>query len=258
MNSAEIIAAITKAIDQGEYSYGQQLPPTRELGRKYGTSQQTVAAALAVLAGMGLVRVQPGARATVIAARRGTIHLGSFRSANREIPTSTTAWKRSAGDGAKESPTIVRQIITTEDDADTGIPVGAQAVERVRTRYNGDGAPAQHKRTVLTAEAAMLTPEGWTGIPPLMSAEDVKPPEGKSIAAWLSMGVVSVVYSISTGPAADDAAAALTIPTGTPCFRIVSRGVREDGLTAYATVTTAPLRSTVTLEIDKREDPLGE
>lgn len=249
MTQAEIIKALTEAIDQGTYKYGERLPPTREMAATYGTTQQTVASALTVMAGMGMVQVQRGWGTKVIAGRRSRIRLGSFRSANRTVPTGMTAWAKETGNGSKEGPTKVSQTITAQGDADTGIPVGAEVVERTRTRYDTDGAPCQHKRTLVTVKAATLVPEGWAGLPPMMSPGDVAPPAGMSIAKWLGMGVERVVYDISTAPATGDAAAALTLPDGTPCLRIVSQGIKKDGQVAYATVTTAPLRSSISLEI---------
>jgi GntR family transcriptional regulator len=249
MTQAEIVKALTNAIDRGEYRYGDRLPPTRELAGQFGTTQQTVAAALGVMSGMGMVQVQRGWGAKVITGRPSRIRLGSYRSANRTPATGTTAWSKDTGAGAKEGPTTVSQTVTTEADADTGIPLGTEVVERTRTRFDGDGAPVQHKRTLVTVQAATLTPEGWTGLPPMMSPGDVVPPEGKSIAQWLGMGVERVVYEIQTAPAVGSAAAALTLPEGTPCLRIVCKGIKSDGEIAYATITTAPLRSSVSLEI---------
>lgn len=249
MNQNEIIKALTAAIDQGVYKYGDRLPPSRELAEQYDTSQQTVAAALTVMAGMGMVQVQRGWGSKVIAGKPAKIRLGTYRSANREVATGTTAWARDNGNGAKEGPTQVSQTVLDEVDTDTGIPAGTEIVERTRTRFDGDGAPVQHKRTLVTVDAATMKPEGWTGLPPMMSPGDVIPPAGLSIAKWLGMGVESVVYDICTAPADGPAAAALTLPEGTPCLRIVSRGVKSDGEVAYATVTTAPLRSSISMEI---------
>jgi GntR family transcriptional regulator len=249
MTQSEIIRRITEAIDQGEYQYGDRLPSTRDLAERYGTTQQTVAAALAVMAGMGMVQVQRGWGAKIIAGKPARIRLGTFLSANREVPTGTTVWQRDAGTGAREDTTTVAQTVTTDTDADTGIPVGSQVVARTRTRYNADGAPAQHKKTLLTVEVATLAPEGWQGLPPMMSPDDVIPPAGMSIAQWLGMGVERVAYDITVAPAGSDAATALTMPEGTVCFRLVSRGLRPSGAVAYATVTTAPLRSSISLEI---------
>lgn len=250
MNQAEIVKALTKAIDDGVYKYGESLPSTRELAKDFSSNPQTIASALAVMSGMGMVQVQRGSGTKVITGRQGRINLGTYRSANRVVATGTTAWSKGAGDGAKEGPTTVSQTVTTEADADTGIPVGSEMVERARTRFDGDGAPSQHKRTLVTVEAATLTPENWTGLPPMMSPGDVIPPEGKTIAQWLGMGVVRVVYDICTAPISGTAAMALTLPEDTPCIRIVSRGIKEDGSVAFATVTTAPLRSSISLEID--------
>lgn len=249
MTQAEIIKDLIAAIDRGDYKYGERLPSTRDLAKKYKITQQTVASAFAVMAGMGMVEVRRGSGVTVTTGRPTRIKLGTFLSANREVATGTTAWARENGNGAKEGPTEVNQILVTEADADTGIPVGEEVVERIRTRSDGDGAPCQHKRTLVTVEAATLIPEGWKGLPPMMRAGDVVPPEGMSIAKWLGMGVVRVTYDMSVAMAAGPAAEALTIPEGTPALRIVSRGLREDGSVAFATVTTAPLRSTVSLEI---------
>jgi GntR family transcriptional regulator len=249
VTQAEIIKALTEAIDRGDYKYGDRLPTTRELAERYDSSQQTVASALTVMASMGMVQVQRGWGSKVITGKPGKIKLGVYRSANREVATGTTAWARDNGEGSKEGPTQVSQMVTMEVDADTGIPVGTEVVERSRTRFNADDAPCQHKRTLVTVAAATLAPEGWSGLPPMMSPGDVIPPTGMSIAKWLGMGVERVVYDICTAPAAAAAAAALTVPEGTPCLRIVSRGVRGDGQVAYATVTTAPLRSSISLEI---------
>lgn len=253
MTQAEIIEALTGAIDRGDHKYNDRLPSTRELAEKYGSSQQTVAAALNVMAGMGMVQVQPGARAKVIAGPPRQIKLGTYLSANREVATGKTAWARDNGEGAKEGPTQVSQTLTTDADADTGIPVGTEVVERTRTRYGSDGAPSQHKRTLVTFEAASLTPEGWTGIPPMMSPGDTPPPPGLSLANWLGMDVERVVYKMGAATAAGSAAVALALPEGTPCLRIVSQGLNAEGKVAYSTVTTAPLRSTISLEI-KEDD----
>jgi GntR family transcriptional regulator len=249
MTQAEIIKALTREIDQGVYKYGDRLPATRELAEQYDTSQQTVASALTVMASMGMVQVQRGWGSKVITGRPSKIKLGTYLSANREVATGTTAWAKENGSGAKEGPTQVSQTVTAEADADTGIPVGTEVVERTRTRFDADQAPCQHKRTLVTVEAATLTPDGWTGLPPMMSTGDITPPAGMSIAKWLGMGVERVIYDICTAPAAGAAAAALTLPEGTPCLRIVSRGIKSDGQVAYATVTTAPLRSSISLEI---------
>lgn len=255
MTQAEIIKALTEAIDQGAIKYGERLPTTRNLAEKYKSTPQTVAAALTVMAGMGLVQVQRGVGTTVIAGRRARIKLGSFRSANRTVPTGATAWAKDSGNGAKEGPTTVSQTITTTEDADTGIPVGTEVVERTRTRFDGEGAPSQHKRTLVTVAAATLIPEGWTGLPPMMSPGDVVPPDGMSIAKWLGMGVERVAYEISTAPTEGPAAGALSLPEDTLSLRIVSQGLKQDGTVAYATVTTAPLRSSISLEI--RDDEVG-
>ncbi|MER7068973.1 GntR family transcriptional regulator [Streptomyces albidoflavus] len=254
MKQPEIIKALTEEIDQGNLKYGDRLKPTRELAEKYGTTAQTVSAALSVMAGMGMIQVQRGWGAKVITGRKANIKLGTYLSANREVATGTTAWARSSGNGSKEGPTAVSQTVATEEDADTGIPAGTEVVERTRIRFDADGAPCQHKRTLVAVDAATLTPEGWTGLPPMMRPGDVTPPAGMSIAKWLGMGVTRVLYEINTDQADAAAAAALTLPEGTPCMRIVSRGVKDDGTVAYATVTSAPLRSSISLEIRDAEE----
>ncbi|MFD1309011.1 GntR family transcriptional regulator [Streptomyces kaempferi] len=256
MTQAEIIQALTEAIDRGDYRYGDRLPTTRELADRFSSSQQTVASALTVMSSMGMVQVQRGWGSKVIAGRPGKIRLGTYLSANREVATGTTAWARENGEGAQEGPTQVSQTVTTEADADTGIPVGTKVVERTRTRFDADGAPSQHKRTLVTVDAATLAPDGWSGLPPMMRPGDVIPPGGMSIAKWLGMGVERIIYDICTAPASAVAAAALTVPEGTPCLRIVSRGIKADGEVAYATVTTAPLRSSISLEIRDGEGPV--
>lgn len=55
-SSAEVVARNVRAdIEAGRYAHGEQLPPTKELAREWGTSTATVSRAMQLLAADGLV-----------------------------------------------------------------------------------------------------------------------------------------------------------------------------------------------------------
>jgi DNA-binding FadR family transcriptional regulator len=60
-----VVAAITDAIQRGEYATGDQLPPLKALGEAYGVSYGTAQLAVARLARDGLVTVVRGQQAIV-------------------------------------------------------------------------------------------------------------------------------------------------------------------------------------------------
>ncbi|MYV42906.1 GntR family transcriptional regulator [Streptomyces sp. SID1328] len=250
MNANTIAAAIRKEIATGQHPYGSRLPTVRELAEQYGVSQQTAASAYSVLAALGLVRTDRRSGTTVTAGRQADAHLGHFTPPDLGAE-GAQAWRPTSGGDAAEETTLVRQITATDDMNAWGIPEGSSVVERTRIR-SVDGAPVQHKLTVLPYTLAARTPEGYDGIPPMLApvgAAPVRPPHGVRMADWLGWDVAGTEVVITTEPMDKAAADALGVPEGTPAFRIVGISRDGEGQTVVVTVTTAPLHHRVTLNI---------
>ncbi|MFC9223180.1 GntR family transcriptional regulator [Streptomyces hygroscopicus] len=248
MNANTIAAAIRQGIATGEHPYGSRLPTVRELADQHGVSQQTASAAYAVLAALGLVRTDRRSGTTVTAGRSADAHLGTFAPPDL---AAAVAWKPNQGGEASEETTLVRQLDAPEHMAAWGISAGTAVVERTRIR-SVDGAPVQHKLTVLPYSVASRTPEGYEGIPPMLApvgAEPVRPPRGVRMADWLGWDVSRTEAAITAEPMDQAAASALGVPEGAPGFRVVSIARNPQGDTIFATVTTAPLHHRVTLDI---------
>ncbi|MCX4547245.1 GntR family transcriptional regulator [Streptomyces sp. NBC_01565] len=248
VNSNGIAADIRRGIAAGQYRYGARLPSVRDLAERYEVSQQTVAAAYAVLAALGMVRTERGSGTVVTAGRSADAHLGTFTPPDL---AAATAWKPSDGGQATEETTLVRQLAAPKYPADWGLAEGAQVVERTRIR-SVDGIPAQHKMTVLPYEIAARAPEGHEGAPPMLApvgAQPVKPPTGVRVADWLGWDVARTEAFITAEPMDPAASAALGMAEGTPGFRIANVTKDSEGNTVYVTVTTAPLHHRVTLDI---------
>ncbi|MFJ3699666.1 GntR family transcriptional regulator [Streptomyces sp. NPDC090052] len=247
MNANAIVAEIRKGIAAGQYPYGARLPSVRDLADQHGVSQQTAAAAYAVLSALGLAHTERGSGTTVAAGPAADAHLGTFAPPDL---TAALPWKPSKEGQASEETTLVRQIPAPADMAAWGIS-GTDVVERTRIR-SVDGVPVQHKLTVLPYEIATRMPEGHEGVPPMLApvgAQPIKPPHGTRITDWLRWNVAMTECTITAEPMELDACKALRMPEGSPGFRIVNiaRDSQED--TVYVTVTTAPLHHRVTLDI---------
>ncbi|MFB6955382.1 GntR family transcriptional regulator [Streptomyces niveus] len=248
MNANDIASEIRKGIAAGEYAYGSRLPSVRDLAERHGVSQQTAAAAYAVLAALGMVSTERGSGTTVTAGRSASAHLGSFSPPNLAV---ASAWTPSAGGEGSEKTTLVEQTSAPASMESWGIQEGSQVVERTRIR-SVDGTPCQHKLTVLPYEIAARAPEGHEGAPPMLApvgSAPVRPPEGVRVADWLGWDVDHTVARITAEPMTSAAAAALGMPEGTPGFRIVNVTKNSDGGTVYVTVTTTPLHHEITLDI---------
>lgn len=249
MDTNGIAAEIRKGIASGKYRYGTRLPSVRSLADEYSVSQQTAAAAYATLAALGLVRTERGSGTTVAAGPPAEAHLGTFTPPDLSV---AAAWCPSDGGQASEKTTLVRQIQAPEHMEVWGIAEGSDVVERTRIR-SVNGVPVQHKLTVLPYEYASRKPEGYEGIPPMLTPVEetapVRPPQGVRVADWLGWDVVGTACSITAEPMDDAAAAALGVPEGTPGFRVVAITRNSEGGTVSVTVTTAPLHHRVTLNI---------
>ncbi|MEU4732936.1 GntR family transcriptional regulator [Streptomyces sp. NPDC023588] len=249
MNSNVIAADIRRGIAAGEYRYGARLPSVRDMAERYEVSQQTVAAAYAVLAALGMVRTERGSGTVVTAGRSADAHLGNFTPPDL---ASASAWKPIAdGVQATEETTLVRQLPAPKTMETWGIAEGSQVVERTRIR-SIEGTPAQHKMTVIPYEIAARAPEGHEGAPPMLApvgSEPIRPPAGVRVADWLGWDVATTEAFITAEPMDPAASSALGMADGTPGFRIVNVTKDSNGATVYVTVTTAPLHHRVTLNI---------
>lgn len=65
LDRTEIADQLREAITSGRYSPGSKLPPRRDLAKELGAAPNTVGAALAILAGEGLVTLREKAAALV-------------------------------------------------------------------------------------------------------------------------------------------------------------------------------------------------
>jgi GntR family transcriptional regulator len=250
MNANQVSADIRERTAAGQYRYGTRLPGVRDLAERYGVSQQTIAAAYAALAALGLVRTERGSGTTVTAGPSADAHLGTFTPPDL---AAAVAWKPADPESgqASEETTLVRQLAATTAMAPWGIPEGASVVERTRIR-SIDGVPAQHKLTVLPYESAARVPAGYQGVPPMLApvgADPIRPPHGIRMADWLGWDVAGTSCGITAEPMDDAASAALGVPSGTPAFRVVAITRNSAGATVSVTVTTAPLHHRVTLDI---------
>ncbi|MBW1603569.1 GntR family transcriptional regulator [Streptomyces sp. JJ66] len=251
MTASRIVADIRQGIADGQYRHGTRLPSVRDLADQYGVSQQTAAAAYAVLAALGLARSERGSGTTVAAGPAADAYLGTYTPPDLDAP-GAQAWRATnEGATATEETTLVRQIVATDEMAEWGIPSGSDVVERTRIR-SLEGIPVQHKITVVPYDLASRRPEGYEGVPPMLApvgAAPMKPPRGTRVADWLGWDVQKTDCAITAEPMAADACTALLMPEGSPGFRVVN--VSRDGADSvvYATVTTAPLHHRVTMEI---------
>ena len=248
MNANAIVAEIRRGISTGQYRYGTRLPSVRDIADQYGVSQQTAAAAYAVLAALGLARAERGSGTTVAAGPAADAHLGTFAPPDL---AAAQPWRPNQGGASTEETTLVRQIPATEEMIPWGFPEGTDLVERTRIR-SVDGIPIQHKITLMPYQIATRTPEGYEGVPPMLvpvGAQPVKPPRGVRVADWLGWDVARSECIITAEPMLPDACSALGMPEGSPGFRIVNITRDSGGGTVYVTVTTAPLHHRVTMEI---------
>ncbi|WP_438471383.1 GntR family transcriptional regulator [Streptomyces asiaticus] len=249
MNANGIAAKIREGIAAGEYRYGTRLPGVRDLAEEHGVSQQTAAAAYSILAALGLVRTERGSGTTVAAGPSADAHLGTFTPPDLAAAVPWKPTQESAE--AKEETTSVRQLPAPKHMADWGIAEGSTVVERTRIR-SVNGVPAQHKLTVLPYEIAARKPEGHEGVPPMLApvgADPLRPPKGVRVADWLGWDVTGTACTITAEPMDPAACEALSVPEGTPGFRVVGITRDSNGDTVSVTVTTTPLHHRVTLDI---------
>ncbi|MFD8636587.1 GntR family transcriptional regulator [Streptomyces sp. NPDC059533] len=248
MNASQIVADIRAGIAAGEYAYGARLPSVRDLADRYQVSQQTAAAAYAVLSALGLTRTAAGSGTTVAAGPSADAHLGTFGPPDL---TAAQAWRPGSGGEGSEETYLVRQLAAPAAMAEWGFPSGVDVVERHRVR-KVDGVPVQHKVTVLPYDVAATRPEGYDGVPPMLApvgAPPLQPPHGTRVADWLGWSVGDSEAFITAEPMDPAACEALGMQAGSPGFRVVNITRTTDGETLFVSVTTAPLHHRITLGI---------
>ncbi|MFC8277803.1 GntR family transcriptional regulator [Streptomyces sp. NPDC057271] len=249
MNTNEIVSDLKKGIAAGEYAYGARLPSVRDLAARYGVSQQTAAAAYAVLTALGLTRTAAGSGTTVAAGPSADAYLGTY--APPDLSQGEAWAPNGSGGEATEETYLVRQSTAPLAWTDWGFAEGSDVVERHRVR-RVDGVPVQHKLTALPYDIASRRPDGYEGVPPMLApvgAPPMKPPPGVRAADWLGWNVARTQCQITAEPMDLVVAEALGMAEGSPGFRVVSLAKTEAGETLYVTVTTAPLHHRVTMEI---------
>lgn len=217
MNASYIAAELRRRIESGECERGTRLPSVTTTGKEFGVSGQTAAAAYAVLAALGLVRIEKGNGGTIVTAgRKSDAHLGTYAPPDL---TAAVAWKPTeaawGGDGGDLPGAPARG---SGLHGRVGVPAGTVVVERHRIR-KVDGVPVQHKLTVLPYDVAARVPEGFEGIPPMLApvgAEPQKPPHGVRFADWMGWGVVHTECVITTESMTTEASEALGVPMRHP------------------------------------------
>ncbi|MCW5254723.1 GntR family transcriptional regulator [Streptomyces sp. SHP 1-2] len=248
MDAHEIAAALRSAIAAGDHPHGSKLPTIRQTAERYAVSHQTAASAYSVLSALGMVRTDRRSGTTVIAGRSADAHLGTFAPPDL---SAAEAWKPTTDGTASEATTLVRQTETSSVDGPPWVSTDGGFVERTRIR-SVDGAPVQHKLTVLPYSVASRAPEGCDGVPPMLApvgAAPVKPPHGVRVADWLGWNVARTECTITAEPMSPEACTALGMPQGAPGFRVLAVAYDPEGGAVFATITTAPLHHRVTLDI---------
>jgi GntR family transcriptional repressor for pyruvate dehydrogenase complex len=81
--SVRVRDQLTRAIQEGQYAIGDQLPSERELSELFGVSRVSVREAIRALEAVGMVEVKHGARTTVLDPADHRRDLGSWMQANR-------------------------------------------------------------------------------------------------------------------------------------------------------------------------------
>jgi 2-aminoadipate transaminase len=152
----QIVAAIERAIADGEVMPGDKLPPTRELAELAGVNHLTAARAYRRLADGGAVVSRVGA---------GTFVRGTAAIAQEEpLPgrPASTAWQHYAlpeADGAYTDSILLDLFRTSADPGDDLIPL--------ITGYPSDALfPAEQLQRLAAEVAAAAGPRGWQYAPP--------------------------------------------------------------------------------------------
>ncbi len=193
----EIAEAIRQRVVSGSYGPGQMLPSESTLSREHQTSRVTIRKALEVLRDDGLLSSRQGAGWFVAIdplrqslARLGTIEgqlAASDRSSSREV----------TGFGFTEAPAWVAEILGCDD------------VLEVRRRNLADGRP-------FARVTVWLPPEAGSQISRAQA-------EASPFAELLAVELGGATQTIGAAIVADDDAAQLEIPAGSPvlvCGRV--------------------------------------
>ncbi|MBV8066324.1 MAG: GntR family transcriptional regulator [Actinobacteria bacterium] len=205
-----IAEALRRAIRNGVYPRGAQLPSERELAEDFAVSRGTIRHALATLRAEGVIASRKGVRGVVLAEPRAQ----SFS----EL-LSFSAWARSLG----EMPSgrvveLVRRYADADDARRLDLVEGDPVFSLVRVRMLGE-APAMIERTTFVEDVGRL-----------VAAIDL---EADSIYAKLAERGVAFAqarHTISAIAADEEDARLLGIEPGTPLLRQIRRTTSPDGI----------------------------
>lgn len=142
----DLAVRLRRAISDGTYPPGSQLPSEHELARAHGLARSTVRRALGVLAEDGVIASHQGARRTVLAQprRQSFSRLRSF-----------SRWARSIGEQPGGRVELLEQRAATETQArELGLAAGDPLVYLVRVRLL-TGVPVMIERTAYAERAGL-------------------------------------------------------------------------------------------------------
>jgi GntR family transcriptional regulator len=235
---AEKIEVLIAAGAEG-YEYGKKLLNVRELGAQEGVSAQTASAAYQALALRGLVRISKKSGTWVIGSKTTKIHLGTFDSApDWTLPV----WSTDDENDVKETTLYKVGISEANGLTEWGIADGTQIVERHYVK-RVNGAPVQHKVTVLPYDRAVAMPQdpGYSGMAPMMTPVGhpiVSPPSGINMSQWLGWDVEDYTTEFGDTKMGPESAEIFGVPAGTIAMGSFCMAKTRDGETVFVVITT--------------------
>lgn len=241
MDAHQIAEKIETLIASGAegYEYGKKLLNVRDLGTQEGVSAQTASAAYQSLAMRGLVRISKKSGTWVIGSKTTKIHLGTFDSApDWTLPV----WSTDDETDVKETKLYKVSVSQAEGLTEWGIADGTQITERHYVK-TVNGAPVQHKVTVLPYDRAIAMPRDadYAGIAPMMTPVGhpvVSQPSGMTMSDWLGWGVDSYVTEFGDSKMSEESAEIFGVPAGTVSMGSFCMAKTADGETVFVVITT--------------------
>lgn len=241
MDAQQIAKKIEALIAEGAegYTFGSKLMNVRALGAQEGVSAQTASTAYQALAIRGMVRISKKSGTWVIGSKTTKIHLGTFN----EAPDWTLpVWSTDSDDDVKETALVRVNSREAEGLAEWGIADGTRILERHYVK-KVNGAPVQHKVTVLPYDRAIAMPidPDYTGPAPMMTPvgdEVITPPSGLNMSQWLGWGVDTYTTDFGDCEMSADSAEIFGVPAGTAAMGSFCMAKTEDGETVFVVITT--------------------
>lgn len=249
INAQSLANKYRDKITNGDYADNGRLPSVRELAEIEGVSTQTAATVYSKLEALGLVRTSKKSGTYANAGKSADIHVGSFPAP--PVMDHSKAWK--ATDPEAQTSNVLYKVVVSEagpELAEWGIEPGARVVER-HYRKDVDGRPVQHKVTILPYELASRVPEGYQGVPPMMTPVGhpiVTPPNGISMPDWLGWNMAHVSTSIAVTPMTKEAASVFSLEEGAPGHNFFTTATDSDGNVLYVVAGSSLLTVRYTVD----------